>query len=439
MEPDKNTKGSAGNTIVRRSKRQKVSATKDLHLAPKCPIPDSKSTKSRVNFSTGMAKQIFLKQVKEGLNNNFVLSPISMDLLLGMVASGLCGTALERTLTLLGAQDIHEIKSSASAIMAAFAGGGGRSDKGGDDLVLCMVNGAWVDKQFPLVDSYKEDVLKGIYDCDAQTVDFVEQANEVAKQINLWAEDASKGLITDLLQPDKLSPLTTIVLANGLYFKGIWAHKHKFDASLTKKRNFHLLTGDTISVPFMKSCERYHYRSFDTFKVLKIPYQSANPDRKFSMYFFLPHENVGLEHLFEELYSDSVFLKQDFFNLSMKSFDEVLIPKFKFSYEFDVSRTMEEMGMTFSFTENPEDVSGVMEMPEGVQFLDPIMIQKVVINVDEKGTEAAVVTRSQLATTAGRCSPPKLSFVADHPFMFMIREEISELVFFTGAVLNPCL
>lgn len=173
------------------------------------------------------------------------------------------------------------------------------------------------------------------------------QANEVAKQINLWAEDASKGLITDLLQPDKLSPLTTIVLANGLYFKGIWAHKHKFDASLTKKRNFHLLTGDTISVLFMKSCERYHYRSFDTFKVLKIPYQSANPDRKFSMYFFLPHENVGLEHLFEELYSDSVFLKQDFFNLSMKSFDEVLIPKFKFSYEFDVSRTMEEMGMTF--------------------------------------------------------------------------------------------
>ena len=34
---------------------------------------------------------------------------------------------------------------------------------------------------------------------------------------------------------------------------------------------------------------------------------------------------------------------------------------------------------------------------------------------------------------------PKPSFVAEHPFMFMIVEDFSNLVLFTGAVVNPLL
>ncbi|KAI8554681.1 hypothetical protein RHMOL_Rhmol05G0117400 [Rhododendron molle] len=97
-----------------------------------------------------------------------------------MVAAGSRGRTLEHVLALLGAQDINEIKSSASAMMAAAAGcgGGRRSDEGGDGLVLCMVNGAWVDMRFPLIGSYKEEVLKGIYACNAITVDFQKQVDE---------------------------------------------------------------------------------------------------------------------------------------------------------------------------------------------------------------------------------------------------------------------
>ncbi|XP_058216714.1 serpin-ZX-like [Rhododendron vialii] len=259
-----------------------------------------------------------------------------------MVAAGSRGRTLEHVLALLGAQDIDEIKSSASAMMAAAAGcgGGRRSDEGGDGPVLCMVNGAWVDKHFPLVGSYKEEVykeevLKGIYACNAKTVDFQMQINEVVNKVNSWAKKASKGLITNFLQPRLLSPETTIVLANGFYFKGIWTSTRRFDASLTENKTFYLLTGDTVSIPFMTSCKKYHYESFDAFKVLKIPYQSAKLDRKFSMYFFLPHERVGLQNLLQELCSDPGFLKQDYFDVREVSLAEFWIPKFKFSYEFN--------------------------------------------------------------------------------------------------------
>ncbi|KAF7143757.1 hypothetical protein RHSIM_Rhsim05G0094700 [Rhododendron simsii] len=448
MASDEKEKESAEN-VTGRAKRRKVS-TKNLPLAPTDPIPSTKITKSRLDFSTAMAKQLLLEQVEKGSNDNFALSPISIDVVLTMVAAGSRGRTLERVLALLGAQDIDEIKSSASEMMAVVAGcGGGRTpDEGGDGLVLCMVNGAWVDKRFPLIDSFREEVLKGIYACNTETVDFQKEslgigydsdeiaeleeideegfkANEVVKKVNLWAKEASKGLITNLLQPQSLSPQTAIVLANGLYFKGMWTNAHRFDESLTKKRTFYLLTGDTVSIPFMTSDKKYHYRSFDAFKVLKVPYQSAKLDKKFSMYFFLPHERVGLQNLLEELCSDSGSLKQDYFDLREVSLAKFWIPTFKFSYEFNIAETMKEMGMTFPFVENPEDFSEMKKIPEGIQVLATSMIQKVVVKVEEKGTEAAAVTRARPIYLSYKPYLPKPSFVADHPFLFMIKEKMS--------------
>lgn len=147
---------------------------------------------------------------------------------------------------------------------------------------------------------------------------------------------------------------------------------------------------------------------------------------------------VGLQNLLEELCSDSGFLKQDYFDLREVSLAEFWIPKFKFSYEFNIAETMKQMGMTFPFVENPEDLSEMMKIPEGIRFLATSMIHKVVVQVDEKGTEAAVITRARVVAMSKRAHrSPKPSFVADHPFLFMIKEEMSGLFFFMGAVLNP--
>jgi serpin B len=57
------------------------------------------------------------------------------------------------------------------------------------------------------------------------------------------------------------------------------------------------------------------------------------------------------------------------------------------------------------------------------------------IKVDEKGTVAAACTWGLMA--GGGRDPNPISFVADHPFMFMIREDTSRVVLFVGAVLDP--
>ncbi|XP_058184507.1 serpin-Z10-like [Rhododendron vialii] len=390
--------------------------------------------RSRMELCRRMTKQLLLKEVEKGNYKNLVLSPLSIDVVLNMVAVGSKGRTLEKLLGWLGSKDMEEIKSQ-SLQMMAVAGGDQYLEKGEEEPVLCLVNGAWFDQRFPPKSSYKEDVLKGIYGCEAKTVDFVTRGDEVVDEINLWAEDASRGLIKNFLPRGSLSPETVLILANGLYFKGNWEHDFKFDANHTKNRPFYLLNGDTVSVPFMTSRKRYRRcRSFEGFKVLEIPYQSKS--KQFSMYFFLPDEREGLQNLLEKLISDSGF-SYEYCCLGETRLDKFWIPKFKFSYDFDVSLTMKEMGMSFPFMENSEDIAEMVQIHKNVPFSGSQMIQKASIEVDEKGTVGTTITAFCCFAKRAKGKPESTSFVADHPFMFMIMEERSRFVIFTGAVLDP--
>ncbi|XP_026432375.1 serpin-Z2B-like [Papaver somniferum] len=67
--------------------------------------------------------------------------------------------------------------------------------------------------------------------------------------------------------------------------------------------------------------------------------------------------------------------------------------------------------------------------------------RKCFVELDEVGTEAAASAAVIWDIGSAICSPtpppPMVDFVADHPFMFIIREEKSGAVFFMGHVFNP--
>ncbi|KAF6161128.1 hypothetical protein GIB67_007769 [Kingdonia uniflora] len=53
------------------------------------------------------------------------------------------------------------------------------------------------------------------------------QGEEVRARVNKWAEKATNGLIESVLPPESITNKTKLLLANALYFKGIW--KEEFD------------------------------------------------------------------------------------------------------------------------------------------------------------------------------------------------------------------
>ncbi|KAL7169033.1 hypothetical protein ACSBR2_034125 [Camellia fascicularis] len=158
------------------------------------------------------------------------------------------------------------------------------------------------------------------------------------------------------------------------------------------------------------------------------------------MYFFLPNDTNGLPRLVKRLNSNPGFLNQEF-ELWEEEVPELWIPRFKFSFEFEASETIKEMGLELPFMDVGELTEMVVDGGEGDELGGGLYLSKVFhkscIEVNEEGTEAAASTADIIRFFSKRIPTPR--FVADHPFMFMIREETSGTVLFTGAVLNPLL
>ncbi|GMP86814.1 hypothetical protein CsSME_00039454 [Camellia sinensis var. sinensis] len=213
-------------------------------------------------------------------------------------------------------------------------------------------------------------------------------ADKVIDEVNSWVENETKGLIKDLFRPGSTNGDTALLFANALYFKGKW--DRKFDKKLTRNMKFHLLNGKTVRVPLMtrEKFKHHHlYGSFDGYKILSIPYQSS----QFYMYFFLPDDTNGLPTLVKRLNSNPGFMNQEF-KLWEEEVLELWIPRFKFSFEFEASETIKEMGLELPFMDVGKLTEIVVDGGEGDELGGGLYLSKVFhkscIEVNEEGTEA---------------------------------------------------
>ncbi|XP_021766341.1 serpin-ZX-like [Chenopodium quinoa] len=369
-----------------------------------------------------------LSSTEANKNKNLVISPLSLHVILGVIAAGSSGSTRDQLLTYLKANSSDELnKLCAELVSLVFADG---SATGGPKL--SYANGVWVDQTLPLNPTFKH-LLDHVYKASSNQVDFCNKDNEVALDVNSWAKDKTNGLISDSLAPNSIDCNTKLIFANAIYFKGAW--KEKFDASRTKEDDFYLLNGNSIKVPFMTTKYDQFIKAFIGFKVLRLPYEQGEEDkRQFSMYLFLPDEKDGLPALMQKLNSEPAFLHKLLPLLAQKvQAVEFKIPKFKFSFGFEASNVLKWLGVELPFKEG-----GLTEMTDSSSAMAQKLyvsdiFQKSFIEIDEEGTESAAASRALFKC----CRMPMLNFVANYPFMFLIRDDITGAVLFTGQVMNP--
>jgi serpin B len=170
---------------------------------------------------------------------------------------------------------------------------------------------------------------------------------------------------------------------------------------------------------------------FDGFKVLRLPYKHGIDDRYFSMYFLLPDAKDGLLALIEKVTSEYETLEHIIPNRIVEVGD-FRIPSFKISFKLELSNMLKELGVTLPFS-----AGGLTKMVDSLILISNIS-QKYIIKVNEEGTKAAAVTVAGF----GKCGrftsiPTPIDFVVDHPFLFLIKEDLSGTILFVGQVLNP--
>jgi serpin B len=185
----------------------------------------------------------------------------------------------------------------------------------------------------------------------------------------------------------------------------------------------------------MTSYKKQFVRAFDGFKVLRLPYEQGVDKRQFSMYLFLPDAKDGLLTLIEKMASEPEFLKHNLPKTKVEVGD-FRIPKFEISFGLSASNALKELGVVLPFDPSV-GLAKMVDYPKSPIWVSDI-IQKCFIKVNEKGTEAAAVTVT-LGVGCARFTPKPIpiDFVADHPFLFLIREDLSGTILFVGQVVNP--
>lgn len=254
----------------------------------------------------------------------------------------------------------------------------------------------------------------------------------MTNEINAWAEKETSGLIKEVLPSRSVDATTRLIFANALYFKGAW--NEKFDASTTKDHDFYLLNGSSLHVPFMTSKKKQFISAFNGFKVLGLPYKQGEDKRSFSMYFFLPDAKDGLPALAEKVGSESGFLDHHLPQQRVEVGD-FRIPKFKISFGFEASKTLKGLGLVLPFS-GEGDLTEMVDSSVGQNLYVSSIFHKTFIEVNEEGTEAAAASAG-VVKLRGLLNTEKLDFVADHPFLFLIREDMTGIVLFIGHVLDP--
>jgi serine protease inhibitor len=350
---------------------------------------------------------------------NLFFSPESISTALAMAYAGARGgTASQMAKTLHFTLPPEKLQPAMGALLSEL-------NAAHEGYQLSVANALWAQQGYTFLDDFLN-LLKTNYGAGLNQVNFNGATEAARLTINQWVEQKTQDKIKDLLQPGALRPDTRLVLTNAIYFKGDW--ETQFDKAQTRNEDFHLSKAQTTTAPLMHREGRFSYFDGGTFQVLEVPYKS----KELSMILFLPKDPSGLPALEESLTDSNI--QQWLSRLVSVPKVIVTIPKFKMTRQFELGSTLSAMGMPEAFAANA-DFSG---MTGHRDFAISEVIHKAYVDVNEEGTEAAAatgVTMRALAMRAPEASPPV--FRADHPFVFVIRDNRSASTLFMGRVADP--
>ncbi|XP_054722314.1 leukocyte elastase inhibitor-like [Uloborus diversus] len=271
-----------------------------------------------------------------------------------------------------------------------------------------------------------KDCIEEMIRSEIAFVDFENNPEAAREAINAWVEKETNDKIKDLIPSNGISSLTKMIIANAIYFKESWLQP--FNELKTARRRFTTAERKEIFVNMMQTRGRFLYGKSEELNcyALDLPYTGNT----LSMTILLPKNRYrGVRDLAYNLTPNRLRnLLADMYPREVVAY----VPKFKVEDTFELSSVLNKMGLRSLFDPRRVDLSGFTGLRE---FTVDSVLHKAFVNVDEKGTEAAAATAVITSRSARPLGPA--TFNADYPFVFFIRDSISNVILFIGTVQNP--
>jgi serpin B len=294
------------------------------------------------------------------------------------------------------------------------------TDGTSNDNQLSIANSLWGQTGMPFQPGFLS-VLDTGYAAPLQQVDFENDAGGATDTINGWVSGRTQGKIPALFAPGDLDGNTRLVLANAIYFNGVWASGFSPDA--TTMAPFTLGDGSVVSASTMAGTVSLAQGAGQGFSVVELPYKGG----VMVMDFLLPQG--ALSDLEASLTADG--LRGALASVGRPSQVELLLRKFSFSTRVRLNQVLAGLGMPDAFDMAKADLSGI---DGGMDLYVALVVQQAFVEVDEQGTVAAAATGAGVSLKTAVETP---TVAIDHPFLFLVRDTQTGSILFMGRVEDP--
>jgi serine protease inhibitor len=369
-----------------------------------------------VQSNAEFAIRFFQEMEKENLENYFT-GPFSIHQALSMAMNGNEGEILQEYLDVLAYHGLSkEEANQAVKSLTTYL-------KEVDPKVkVNIANGIWYREGISVQVPFKS-AMETYYDANISALDFNEpNAHQV---INNWIASQTNDLIKNML--DGIPREAVMYLVNAIYFKGDW--KYQFDPQKTKKEPFYTESGATIQVDMMESKGKVGLKIGGNASVnyLEIPYSTG----QYQMAIIQP-QSGSLSSILSEITAENLALWSE---NARESSVILKMPKFKMKHkENDLRVKLENMGLVTPFSPNSDNFTKIFEGTFPPMLISRV-IHEAIIEVDEKGTEAAAATIIEIGVTSMPSGPTIITL--DKPYYFLIKEKSSGAILFLGKLGSP--
>lgn len=333
------------------------------------------------------------------MSNNILISPYSLASALSLVLAGSTagGPCQQELRSVLGLQEQEEDGPLRLRLSSS------------DEKALTTANGIWAGAA--LKDSYVALVRNG-HGAEAAPLPLT------YGPISGFINQATHGLIENMLGDGPVDPLVVAVLVNAVHFKSAWTVR--FDKKNSRSGTFVSCDNVPTQAMFMRATRHLNVAEdvaeLHGAHMVELDYGTT---KDFAAYFILPQQ-AGREELEKVVKS-----------LAMASFPAVLddnlalsrnkmvlsLPRFQLRSSPDkpsVKEGLRAVGVTSCFAQD----GGLLEMSDDPRVRLDDVLHQAVLEVTEEGTEAAAATVAIVKTRSLPPPPRKLTF--DRPFLMLI-------------------
>jgi len=370
-----------------------------------------------VHASNAFAFAMYKEICKKEGDKNVFFSPMSITAALAMTHLGAAGSTADEIKAALNAKDLEneDLHSAFSTLNEKL------NTKEDSACVLRLANRVFARKNLAVKDTFTTATRKH-YAAEAQVLDFEKDTENSRTVINQWVEEQTNQKIKDLLKPGVVNDMTAMVLVNAIYFKGSWLEE--FDRKQTSKQEWVLPSKEKTQVDIMFREDNYRFSVSEEFQgtmYVEVPYKG----KELSMGIILP-KNVEELGVLQEKIDVGCYEKMVSGANSLKLM--LSMPKFKIETEASLKDMLQTLGITQAFGSSA-DFSNIADSKD--LYLSEV-VHKAFVDVNEEGTEAAAATAAMIMLM---CMP--MEFRATHPFIFVIKENLTGAILFMGRVMNP--